>query len=163
YASLIFGFGLARLGQPDGARELLSRAQATLAGRDEAHQFLSRAYGSRIQQALDGQRHSGPLPVDLLQELEIMERLQRYVVDRLRKHSRILEADERINPYRHWGARVNEFERALAELTDLTDPNELVVRVERILTDVPRGARGAEQRARVLRAALEVAPRVNED
>ena len=47
-----------------------------------------------------------------MEYLEHMERLFRYVVDRLRKHSRILEPDTEINPYRHWGARINEFERA---------------------------------------------------
>jgi hypothetical protein len=57
---------------------------------------------------------------------------------------------------------MSEFERALAELTDLTDRDEVAARVERILKDLPTGAKGAEQRAWVLRRALEVAPRVNE-
>jgi hypothetical protein len=92
-----------------------------------------------------------------------MERLQRYVVDRLRKHSRIVEPDQVINPYRHWGARISDFEKALADLTDLTDRNEIQSRVEKLLRDVPKGAKGNEQKARVLRAGLEAAPRVGED
>src|SRR5262249_47746627 len=137
YVELTFAFGLAKLGETDAARELLNKARAVLNSKDDAHQFLAAAYEYRVRQAMDGKRHSGPLPTERLQELEIMERLQRYVVDRLRKHSFILEPDERINPYRHWGARISEFERALAELTDLTDRNEVVIRVERILKDVP--------------------------
>ena len=139
------------------------KGHARIKSKDDAHGFLSKAYEYRIKQALEGKRHAGPLPTEELQTLEIMDRLLRYVVDRLRKHSFILEPDERINPYRHWGARISEFEKALAELTDVTDRQEVVNRVERMLRDVPKGAKGAEPRARVLRAALEVAPRVNED
>src|SRR5262249_19814543 len=89
--------------------------------------------------------------------------LPRNVVDRLRKHSVILEPDQRINPYRHWGARISEFEKALAELTDLTDRAELARRVEKLLAEVPKGSKGGEGRARVIRAGLEAAPRVGED
>jgi hypothetical protein len=45
-------------------------------------------------------------------------------VDRLRKHSRVLEPDQRINTYRHWGAMISELEATLARLSDLTDPDE---------------------------------------
>jgi hypothetical protein len=163
YVDLVFSFGLARLGENDAARDLLARARAVLAPKDEAHSFLFGAFEHRIKQALDGKPHTGPLPNDQLEYLELMERLLRYVVDRLRKHSRILEPDQRINPYRHWGARISDFERALAELTDLTDRNELAGRVDKLLREAPKGAKGHEQRARVLRAGLEAAPRVGED
>jgi len=95
--------------------------------------------------------------------LEDTERLLRYVVDRLRKHSRILEPDQRINPYRHWGARISEFEKALAELTDLTDRNELANRIDKLLNEVPKGAKGNDQRSRVLKAGLEAAPRIGDE
>ncbi|MFO0845591.1 MAG: hypothetical protein U0797_24935 [Gemmataceae bacterium] len=163
YVDLMFSFGLARLGENDAARDLLARARQALHGKDDAHTFLLSAYEYRIRQALDGKPHTGPLPDERLQELEIIERLQRYVVDRLRRHSEILEPDQRINPYRHWGARISDFERALAELTDLTDRNELARRVDKLLAEVPKGSKGAEPRARVVRAGLEVAPRVGED
>ncbi|MFO0878493.1 MAG: hypothetical protein U0840_14230 [Gemmataceae bacterium] len=163
YVDLIFSFGLARLGENDAARELLARARAMLANKDDAHGFLLAAYEYRIRQALDGKPHTGPLPDERLQELEVIERLQKYVVDRLRKHSVILEPDQRINPYRHWGARISDFERALAELTDITDRNELAQRVDRLLNETPKGPKGADQRARVVRAGLEVSPRVGED
>ncbi len=163
YVDLIFAFGLARLGEGDPARELLNRAGAALGKKDDAHQWLLAAFKHRIVQALEGKPHTGPLPAGDVELLESMERLLRYVVDRLRKHSRILEPDQRINPYRHWGARISEFERALAELTDLTDRTELASRVEKLLADVPKGAKGNEQRARVLKAGLEAAPRVGEE
>ena len=163
YVDLVFAFGLARLGENDAARDLLTRAKTVLSSKDDAHSFLYGAFEHRVEQALDGKPHTGALPNDQLEYLEHMERLLRYVVDRLRKHSRILEPDQRINPYRHWSARISEFEKALAELTDLTDRNELAIRVEKLLREVPKGAKGNEQRARVLRAGLEAAPRVGED
>jgi hypothetical protein len=163
YTDLIFAFGLARLGENDAARELIERATAVLGRRDDAPRFLLTAYTYRIEQALEGKPHTGPLPAQDIEYLEHMERLQRYVVDRLRQHSRILEPDQRINPYRHWGARISDFKRALAELTDLTDRAELAGRMERLLAEVPRGATGTEQRAQVLRAGLEAAPRVGEE
>jgi hypothetical protein len=163
YVDLIFAFGLARLGENDPARELLDRAKVALGGKDDAHTFLFSAFRHRVQQALEGKPHTGPLPNDQVEYLDHMERLARYVVDRLRKHSRILEPDQRINPYRHWGARISDFEKALADLTDLTDRNEIQTRVEKLLRDVPKGVKGNEQKARVLRAGLEAAPRVGED
>ncbi|MFO0845833.1 MAG: hypothetical protein U0797_26200 [Gemmataceae bacterium] len=163
YVDLIFSYGLARLGENDAARDLVARAQQALHGKDDAHTFLLSAYEYRVRQALDGKPHAGPLPDERMRELEIMERLQLYVVDRLRKQSEILEPDQRINPYRHWGARISDFEKALAELTDLTDLDELARRVDRLLAEVPKGPKGAEPRARVVRAGLEAAPRVGKD
>jgi hypothetical protein len=164
YVDLLFGFGLARLGENDAARELMGRAKSALVSKGDAHSWLYNAYEHRIRQALDGKPHTGALPNDQLEYLEHVERLERYVVDRLRKHSVVLEPDQRINPYRHWGARISDFEKALAELTDLTDRNEIASRVDKLLREgVPKGPRGNEQRARVLRAGLEAAPRVGEE
>src|SRR5262249_3035397 len=163
YVDLLFSFGLARLGETDAARDLLGRAKGMMAGLNEAHTWLYNAFEYRIKQALDGKSPTGPLPTDELEYVEHVERLERYVVDRLRKHSSILEPDQRINPYRHWGARISEFEKAIAELTDLTDRNEIASRVDKLLREVPKGPRGNEQKARVLRAGLEASPRVGED
>ncbi len=163
YVDLVFAFGLARLGESDPARELLARARQALHNKDDAHVFLYHAFEYRVKQALDGKPHGGPLPNEQIEELEAMERLLRYVVDRLRKHSWVLEPDQRIDPYRHWGARIGDFEKALAELTDLTDRAEIARRVEKLLADLPKGSKGVENRARVIRAGMEAAPRVGED
>jgi hypothetical protein len=163
YVDLMFAFGLASLGESDAARELLHRASAALGKKDDAHQWLLRAFKYRILQALEGEPHTGPLPARDLELLESMDRLLRYVVDRLRKHSRILEPDQRINPHRGWGERISDFERALSELTDVTDRDELARRVEKLLAELPEGPKDSELRSRVLKAGLEAAPRVGED
>ena len=164
YVDLIFAYGLARLGESDEARRLLTRGQATLSPlKDDAHSALLTAFDYRIRLALEGKPIGGPLPNDLMHFLEHMERLGRYVVDRLRKHSKIIEPEATVNPYRHWGARINEFEKALAEIADLTDKNEVVSRIEKLLRDRPRGSKGIDERSRILRTALEVSPRVGEE
>jgi hypothetical protein len=163
YVDLTFAFALARIGAVPESEEYWRLASEHLTGLDEAHLILRQMFGYRIAQARQGQEHTGPLPNDILAALERMERLLLYVVDRRRKHSRLLEPDQRLNPYRGWGSRISDFERALAELTDLTDRNELASRVDKLLREVPKGTKGNENRARVLRAGLEAAPRVGED
>jgi hypothetical protein len=163
YVDLTFAFALARVGALAESGGFWRQASEQLTGLDAAHLLLRQMFGYRIAQVREGEEHRGPLPNDILSELENTERLLRYVVDRRRKHSQILEPDQRFNPYRHWGARISDFERALAELSDLADADELTHRVDELLLAVPKGGRGNQQRARVLRAGLEAAPRVGED
>ncbi len=163
YVDLLFAFGLAKLGENEAARDLCKRAKSVLQDKDEVHKFLLKAFEYRIQQALDGKPHSGSLPDECAAEMGKIERLNRYVVDRLRNQSRILEPDEQINPYRFWVLKVSDFEKALAELTDLTNRQELVRRIDALLAEVSKDSKGIEPRARVVRAGLEVAPRVGEE
>jgi hypothetical protein len=163
YIQLIIAFGLARLGEADTAGELLGKAEADLRHQDEAHQILLKAFNYRITQALEGKPHTGSLPAELLESLNHVGRKCHYAVDRLRECSRILEPDQKIDPYRYWGARIDDFHKALAELTDLTDHQLQAERVQKMLREVPEGAKGHEQRIRVLRAGLEAAPRLGEE
>jgi hypothetical protein len=162
YIDLIFGFGLARLGEVDTARQMEARATAALS-KDDVHQFLLGAYGYRIKQALEGKPHGGPLPAEQVAELAKMDRMPRYVVDRLRQHSKILEPNERIDPYRYWGGRISELDRTLAELVDLSDKQEIAKRILALLKEQSKGAKHKENTARILRSALDLAPRVSED
>jgi hypothetical protein len=81
----------------------------------------------------------------------------------MRERSRILEPDTKLDPYRHWATRISDLERALAELADLYDRQEVTNRVETLLKNLPRTATGHESRAKVLQKALEIAPRISED
>jgi hypothetical protein len=51
----------------------------------------------------------------------------------------------------------------LAELVDINDREEIVERLQRLLRDVPYDDRGAAPRARILRVALLLAPRLVDD
>jgi hypothetical protein len=163
YVDLLFSFGLARLGEADAARELLARAANTLADKDDAHTFLLEAFRYRVTAALDGKRHTGPLPEERMAAIKGMETLKTYIVDRLRRHSRILEPDQEIDPYRKWGARLSDLDNQIAELTDLADRKEIAARVQKLLKGAPKGDDGLETRAKILKAALEAAPRVGEE
>ncbi len=163
YINLLFAFGMARLGEADLSKQLMKRAHDVLADKDEAHTFLLHSFEHRITEALEGKPHTGPLPAKQMERLAAMPPLLRYVVDRLRKHSRILEPEQDIDPYSPWAARISDLDKALVELANLSDRQEIPTRVQKLLKETPRGAAGHETRARILRVALEVAPRIGED
>ncbi|HZU34835.1 MAG TPA: hypothetical protein VFA18_02940, partial [Gemmataceae bacterium] len=179
YADLLFAFGLACLRENRASQQLLLQAIDGLGERDEVHTWLLDAYEFRITQAVEGKGHAAPLPSDLLERLEIMDRtardvareqpelashykLQRYKIDRLREHSRILEPHERIDPYRHWrGRQDDELSHALAALPDIHDRERLLQRLTELLQKRAwKHSRSPE--ARILVAALELAPRLGE-
>jgi hypothetical protein len=163
YVDLLFAFGLARLGEADVSRQLMRRARDVLADKDEVHALLLQCFEYRINEALEGRPHAGPLPPRLMEKLGGMVPMQRYLVDRLRKHSRILEPDQEIDPYASWTSRLSDLERALAEVAELTDRKEIVARLQTLLKETPKGTEGHEARARILRTALEVAPLIGEE
>src|SRR5207302_3441733 len=86
----------------------------------------------------------------------------RYAVERLRCHLRVLEPNQEIDPYRHQKA-LNDLDKALAAVSDLTDRNEIAGRMETLWHGAPKGAKGDAMRALVAREALNLAPRVGED
>jgi cellulose synthase operon protein C len=168
YVDLIFAYGMARLGDNDTSRDLMTRASAVLDQEDDVHDLMLEAYKYRIQQALDGKAAEGPLPVhlmELLEELKKQRALNKinpdYIVDRLRSISRIVEPHQKVAPYRFISARNNERERLLAELSDLLDRQKVADQVHLLLRDLPKANR-AEEKAKILHEALNQAPRVGE-
>lgn len=171
YSDLLFAFGLARLGEHDAALTLLRRAGAVLAEGDDAHQLLFAGLDYRVRQALDGKPHGGPLPDEQMEMLELLRKTDRresgthlhYVVDRLRDTSRVLEPHQKVEPYRYTFARISEIENALAELPDVLERKEVADRVHALFRGLPKGATGNTDRHRVVRTALDQAPRVGEE
>jgi hypothetical protein len=163
YADLLFAFGLARLGETDDARRLLQRARDVLFGDNLVHRFLFTAFEGRIQNVLNSKPHTGPLPQAMLQELEGMIQLDRYVIERVRHNSRILEPEWKINPYRHWAARLSPLDKALVELVDLTDRAEMQTRIRKLLSKSPQEQETGEDRLKILRVGVELGPHIGED
>jgi cellulose synthase operon protein C len=158
YARLIGAYGLAKLGQLATCRAQVDEALNQLDRNDAIHQWMGQAYRFRIEQVAVGDV-SGPLPPELLSQLETMERLDRYKVDKLRQQSRILEPHERIDPYRRWHRRYRDkLFQSLAELYDITDNEQTQLAVEKLLNTHTSGPQGL----RVLATALEFAPRLGE-
>ena len=159
YAELVFAFALSRLGESVHCKEVLEQLSKVLQRSDRVHRWVYQAFQLRIQQALQGQGTDGQLSDDLLAELEDMERMDRYKIDRLRQHSRILEPHVRIDPYRNWHKRFNDdLGRDLAMLQNVVDRDTLSKQVLSIL----RKSKEPKHLARILSAVLPLAPRVGE-
>jgi hypothetical protein len=163
YADLIFAFALARLGEGDASRGLAERADSVLTGKDPVHSLLYRSFRYRIEKALARKPNAGPLPEDVLGNLRILDKMRGFIVDRLRQHSRILEPDQNIDPYRIWAPMMGDLEKALSQIPDLQDRKEIAARFEKLLAEEAKGPKAAEIKARILRAALDLAPRVGEE
>ena len=164
YIDLQFAFAMARLGETDQCRELLERARKNFKGRDEVHRWCLKAFEYRIGQSLEGKPHLGQLPDNLLQGLTgLKDRLDRYKIDRLRQHSRVLEPHEKIDPYRSWGQRfADELSKELALLFDVHDTHDLTQRLETLLYR-RMGKLKLPEQMRVVTTALELSPRLGED
>src|SRR5205807_6973924 len=128
----------------------------------EVHTFLYNAFEFRVRQALEGRPHAGPLPQEQMEYLAHMDRMPRYVIDRLRQHSYILEPNSRVDPYRVWVPR-SELDKALAELADVHDKKEIIERVTRLLKGLGKKQKEQEDRARILNAGLNEDTRVSDD
>ena len=138
---------VARLGEADTAHDLLSQAGRVLVRKGDVHSFLHRAFEFRIRQAVDGKPHTGPLPDKLVEELDLMEKMPRYVVERLLERSRILEPDRAVDAYRHWTVRDDPLGKELVDIADLRDRQEVAVRVLRLLTPAQAATEYTAQRA----------------
>src|SRR5262249_17089678 len=104
---LMFGWGHARLGDAQKARNLVSTAAVQLTPvRDRNHDWLLRAFSYRVEQAIQGARHDGSWPPDLIAALADAQgafptgaSMLRFAADRLRASSRILEPVDRVGAY----------------------------------------------------------------
>ena len=160
YVKLIFAYCLARMGEVVHGRDLLHQATEELDTTELVHLWMGMAFNFRVDQAAQGGSNREAMPEDLLRQLEFMEPLDRYKIDRLRSHSRVLEPHERIDPYRHWHRRYHdELFQTLAELKDLLDLKKVETRLRTLLTEHTQGVRGL----RVLATALEYAPRLGDE
>jgi hypothetical protein len=169
YGKLILAFALASLGESDTSRVLLGDARKLLENnKDDIHRILFRLFAYRVEQALQGKQHKGPLPEELLRELQNKPVLSRLVVERMRELSRILEPDQIIQAYRHWEAsKNNKLEVELSEIQDLTDRSQVAQRLLGLLESPPHDTTTketiAQLRARILSTAFALGPLVGEE
>ncbi len=172
-ADLIFAYGMARLGDGEAGVGLLASGLDALPQLDPVVSWLGKAFEYRVWQASEGKGAAGPLPVELMEQLDTMGRsgtsseqkqakTDRYKIDRLRKQSRILEPHEKIDPYRHWHGNLDVVSRELTTVVDLVDRDELARRMTRLLAARPEGERTPIVVADVLRTSLEVSFRLGE-
>lgn len=102
YVQFEFAWGLARMGASDRARGLAEQAAASLPT-DPVHDYLSLAYRARIQQALEGKPAESALPREVTAAYQgIKESMHKFIADRLRQTSAVLEPQVRGEAYDIW-------------------------------------------------------------
>jgi len=170
YFDLMLAWGLARLGEENAGREFWQNGREVLERCDDPeHRFLSKAFGQRILQALDGKPAGGPLSNELLAELDgwradaTNARLMwaRFRVDALRQHSRILEPTEKVNAAEN-GVRAgyaDDLRREIGALQQLHDREQLLDRIQKLLAKLPHDA---PARLPALETILALVPRLGE-
>jgi hypothetical protein len=189
YVDLMFAFGCATLGDRPRAAALVESARKVLqvpipavsSSRADlaviaavVSNFLFKAFAYRVDQALAGQLHVGPLSDGLLDELEeIAERarsrptenpfkLADHIIARMRVHSSILEPTERVDPYAEWTKSTDPLKKELSDLHDIREPGKLADRIRTLHRDGPQGRTTKEVQFLVLHEALPLALRVGE-
>jgi hypothetical protein len=165
YAGLMFAFGLARIGARSESEQLLDSTIRTLAspGIGEVHAFLIEAISYRIRQSQEGRPHAGPLPQVQIDYLEHMDKMPRYMVDRVRQVFRIVEPERGVDPYGHL-CDPTPLEREIRRLKGAQEVAEVVRVTEELLSQTPRKTQERfRQRCRVLETALRMAPQVGPD
>jgi len=175
YIDLLFAFGFARLGEVSAAENLVNHSKtiltATTGETAEAHEFLLQAFAWRINEVVAGRNHAGPLPNEMLDYLAQMRAdaqakprpadhhhrdLRNYAIERMREQSRILEPQEKFDPYR--GTRIEEHRivREATALPDTRDMSRLPIRISELL----RASTGTAFEIRVLVECIAVAGRL---
>ena len=164
YVHLEFAWGFARLAQVERARQLRDGALATLDKNDPVHQYATRAYAARIDQALEGAAPDTPLPPDINALLTGLDATNRYKVDRLRHFSQVLETQERVDAfggfYRTLAANARGEE--LAALRGLREPAELLKAIEARMAVAADAQLAIEERVRLIDGLLDFLPQLPE-
>lgn len=154
YADLMFAFAAARLGDERLARTLMEGAARHLdATGDPAHQFLARAFQYRIGEALAGQIHQGRFSNELTAQLHALNLLNRYVADRLREQSRVLEPDFSPDPLHDW-KRNDGLSRELSDLSQATHSERVIERLRTLLDELRPRFNGNRRDLSILYGAL---------
>ena len=182
YIHLLFAYALARLGEVAESRDVMHAGLHAIPNRDDIHTWLCDAFAARMQQAVDN-KPGERLPEELIRRLDQMEtpdylehlsgpnldrerqrlKVDRYKIEKMRAHLRVLEPHEKIDPYRRWsGHFVDSLARELAALVDIHDAEHLIDKLRALLREKKRWAKGKSAQTRVLAAALELAPRLGE-
>ncbi|WP_020468231.1 hypothetical protein [Zavarzinella formosa] len=170
YVELMFAFGFAKLGEITTARDLMNTARSQLladkakGSPDQVHEFLGKAFCWRIENAIKGETHAGPLPDDMMNRLAKMDDGRnnlpslKYVVDRMREEYWTLEPDQKTRAYATWYGKSMELLRAIADLANVKDQT----RLEEAIRKLTRSATTPEGRLAVYAGVLPHAARAGE-
>ena len=199
YVNLLFAFAYAKLGEATTARQLADDAGRLLdkpyPTKMEFDQFdpivsiyvdslLYKGFRHRIEEAILGRPHAGPLPATVFDELEGIrkkaadqkhnlsgptqqQRVNPYwrvevVVDWMRRESLVLEPNEAPEPLGFALRYDDPVKMELLQLEHVTDPGTLITRVRRLYKQSVAGQDIRASQCIVLHKALSLAPRAGE-
>jgi hypothetical protein len=136
--------------------------------------FLFKAFQYRVEQVMTGKPHTGQLSPELVEELDAIAKksaslpnnnaysLAKYVIERMREQSRIIEPQEKPVPYSDYTRHGDALRKELAELPSVREPAKLAERVRRLFKEGIQGKPQSEVRFLLLYTAVPLAPRVGE-
>jgi hypothetical protein len=186
YIDLTFAFGFATLGDAARAQRLLGEGVAALDAapvptggfRDAVgtaavviRRFLAEVFRSRVEQALAGDPHVGPLSGRVLAAWDEIVRqgrtgqapnpyfLVEHAVNVYRLVSRVLEPVDRPDPYRPLSGPRDDTRRQLEEAEALRDPTALAGQLGRVVRGVVSGGDPGPDQLHALRDALSLSVR----
>lgn len=165
YVGLELAWGFARLGLGERARQLRAEAVEALPAKDPVHGYLTKAYSARIDQAIEGTPPGAPLPSDLSQLLNGLEPRLRYLVDRVRQVSEVLEPQERLDPKHDFVQRLKATvpgREELAALRDIADPAQLAAALRAREPAAADPSLAPEERSRLLDGLIDFVPQLPE-
>jgi hypothetical protein len=185
YIDLLFAFALGKLGEATQAKRLLEDARKAMevpvpAAGDDAikaavvRNFLFKAFKYRVEQVLAGKPHAGPMAADVIDALEEIGKkgasgsvnnpykLAKYVIDRMREQSNIMEPQEKLDPYADWTKHGDALKKELAELSGVRDAGRLAEKIRRLHREGVSGKATKEVQFLVLHEAIPLTPRVGE-
>ncbi|MEW5741677.1 MAG: hypothetical protein AB1938_22350 [Myxococcota bacterium] len=164
YVHLVFAWGFARLARTERARQLRDGALAVLDKNDPVHQYATRAYATRIEQALEGVAPDTPLPPEVNGLLTGLDPTNRYKVDRLRHFSQVLESQERVDAFSAYYRTLvpNARGEELAALRGLADPAELLKAIEARMAVAADPQLAVEERVRLIDGLMDFLPQLPE-
>ena len=159
YADLMFAFAFAQMGESVHCKELLEAVTPKLESKDAIHRWVAAAFRERIDHALQAKPIEMQLSERIVSQLDELDKMDRYKVDRLRQHSRILEPHVRIDPFRNWHKRFNdELSRVIASLQNQTDREQLNAEIGNLLQTYT----SPKERIRLFSEVIPLAPRIGE-
>lgn len=164
YVHLVFAWGFARLAQAERARALRDGALAALDRNDPVHQYATRAFVARIEQALEGAAPDTPLPPEVNGLLTGLDATNRYKVDRLRHFSQVLESQERVDAFGGFYRTLSPNARGeeLAALRGLREPSELLKAIEARMAVAADPNLSIDERVRLIDGLLDFLPQLPE-
>lgn len=191
YVDLMFAFGYATLGDRPRAAALAEDARKVMVvpvpetWQDQKHfeatvsavvsGFLFKAFRHRIDRALAGRPHTGPLSTEVMATLdEITNRAHaggtnnpylraEHVIDKMRAVHRLLEPDLRVDPYVYWTKDLSATGRAFFELSQIREPVELGSRIRALCKDGISGTDTHQTQFLVLYEVLPLTRQVGEE